>query len=160
NRRKLLRDLETATAGLRPGERLHLTLFDLDGFKQYNDSFGHPAGDTLLVRLGERLDATIASHGVAYRMGGDEFCTVCRLDADDDPVVVVDAARRALAEHGDGFCVTCSYGEAIVTDGGPSADDALRLADQRLYAHKSFSPMRPTMLARDMLLQALVERSP
>ena len=56
-----------------------LALFDLDGFKHYNDSFGHPSGDALLERLGERLERVVAGRGRAYRMGGDEFCVL--LDA-------------------------------------------------------------------------------
>ena len=53
-----------------------LLLFDLDGFKNYNDSYGHPAGDALLARLGSRLAAATAADGGAYRIGGDEFCVL------------------------------------------------------------------------------------
>ena len=53
-----------------------LLLFDLDGFKNYNDSYGHPAGDALLARLGSRLARATAADGVAYRIGGDEFCVL------------------------------------------------------------------------------------
>ena len=49
-------------------------MFDLDGFKSYNDTHGHPAGDTLLARLGARLAAAFTESGSAYRLGGDEFC--------------------------------------------------------------------------------------
>ena len=51
-------------------------MFDLDGFKAYNDSFGHPAGDALLVRLGRNLTAAVGHSASAYRMGGDEFCVL------------------------------------------------------------------------------------
>ena len=51
-------------------------LFDLDGFKSYNDTFGHPAGDALLAHLGTKLAASVAPYGEAYRLGGDEFCAV------------------------------------------------------------------------------------
>jgi GGDEF domain-containing protein len=51
-----------------------LLLFDIDGFKAYNDTFGHSAGDGLLHRLGDRLSRSIAGRGTAYRLGGDEFC--------------------------------------------------------------------------------------
>ena len=49
-------------------------LFDLDGFKGYNDSFGHPAGDALLARLGAKLAKVPGDAGSVYRLGGDEFC--------------------------------------------------------------------------------------
>ncbi|CAN5140377.1 hypothetical protein BH20ACT13_BH20ACT13_08130 [soil metagenome] len=48
-------------------------IFDLDGFKGYNDAFGHPAGDALLARLGSKLAAVPTSARGAYRLGGDEF---------------------------------------------------------------------------------------
>jgi GGDEF domain-containing protein len=67
NRRGLMADLRDAS-----GEVM-LALFDLDGFKNYNDSFGHGAGDALLARLGERLAETMDGVGAGYRMGGDEF---------------------------------------------------------------------------------------
>jgi diguanylate cyclase (GGDEF)-like protein len=159
NRRKLMADLAAATKGLEARRRLQLVLFDLDGFKQYNDSFGHPAGDALLVRLGTQLGQAAASRGAAYRMGGDEFCAVCRLDGVEDPQEIVDLGRAALTEHGDGFHVSASYGAVLLPAEADEADAALRLADQRLYVHKSFSPIRGTSLARSMLLQALTERS-
>ena len=53
-----------------------LALFDLDGFKHYNDTFGHPAGDALLCRLGANLEAFLGARGQAFRMGGDEFCAL------------------------------------------------------------------------------------
>jgi GGDEF domain-containing protein len=51
-------------------------LHDLDGLKRYNDTFGHPAADALLARRGQALLAALDGHGLAYRMGGDEFCIV------------------------------------------------------------------------------------
>ena len=81
NRRRLTSDLraafeedaETAAPSL-------LLLFDLDGFKAYNDTFGHLAGDELLARLGQRLSRAVEGCGHAYRLGGDEFCAHLDLD--------------------------------------------------------------------------------
>ena len=73
NRRRLMRDLED---GLADGSERTIALFDLDGFKNYNDVFGHPAGDSLLVRLARELEAVVADSGEAYRLGGDEFCVL------------------------------------------------------------------------------------
>src|SRR4029077_5940219 len=53
-----------------------LLLFDLNGFKHYNDTFGPPAGDEMLVRLGGALRNAVGKDGVAYRIGGDEFCVL------------------------------------------------------------------------------------
>jgi len=159
NRRKLMADFEAATQALDATARVQLVLYDLDGFKQYNDSFGHPAGDALLVSLGHRLAEAMAPRGVAYRMGGDEFCVVYGLEEGEDDRTVVETGRVALTEHGEGFYVSASYGSALLPTEAEQTEDALRLADQRLYAHKSYSPMRGTSLARNMLLQALSERS-
>jgi len=75
NRRKLTADLDSALSGGRPAI---LALFDLNGFKTYNDSFGHPAGDALLALLGNRLAASAGGLVNAYRMGGDEFCLLAQ----------------------------------------------------------------------------------
>ena len=73
NRRKLYSDIERLS---REGEASLLVLFDLNGFKDYNDRFGHPVGDALLVRVGDRLATAVNGDGHAYRLSGDEFCTL------------------------------------------------------------------------------------
>jgi len=73
NRRKLFADMEHPVEG---DEALGVGMFDLDGFKAYNDTFGHPAGDALLARLGARLIAALDGRGNAYRTGGDEFVVI------------------------------------------------------------------------------------
>jgi two-component system, cell cycle response regulator len=75
NRRSLLADLGEALSAS-PAVFSILIIFDLDGFKRYNDSFGHPAGDALLVRLGGKLAASVTGGGRSYRLGGDEFCVL------------------------------------------------------------------------------------
>jgi diguanylate cyclase (GGDEF)-like protein len=132
NRRALRADL-TAMGE----QRLTLALFDLNGFKQYNDTFGHPAGDALLSRLGERLAATLEGIGTAYRMGGDEFCIVAAVQG-DEAGAIASLAASALTESGDGFTIECAYGVASMPGDTTDADHALSLADQRMYAHKSF----------------------
>jgi hypothetical protein len=72
NRRALSQRLERTLEGGEEPEPHLFALFDLDGFKFYNDSFGHPAGDLLLKRLGSKLDHAVG-HGGAFRLGGDEF---------------------------------------------------------------------------------------
>ena len=75
NRRKLLEDLESALERGPDAEGDHVfALYDLDGFKSYNDNYGHPAGDSLLRRLGAKLATAVKPNGRAYRLGGDEFC--------------------------------------------------------------------------------------
>jgi diguanylate cyclase (GGDEF)-like protein/putative nucleotidyltransferase with HDIG domain len=135
NRRALVRDLELAADGDEPAGRHVLALFDLDGFKSYNDAFGHPAGDALLERLGANLAAAIAADGSAYRMGGDEFCLLARV-GDADPEAVVARAAAALSERGERFFVGCSYGMVVLEGEALRPSEALRIADQRMYANK------------------------
>ena len=112
-----------------------LYLFDLNGFKRYNDTFGHPAGDRLLNRLGNSLKAAIDGNGSAYRIGGDEFCLLLTC-AEDRFEAVARAATEALTTHDRGVEVNSSWGAATIPAevGDPSA--ALQLADVRMYAQK------------------------
>jgi len=136
NRRALMRDLDAALPAASAGAPLILALFDLDGFKRYNDTFGHPAGDALLARLGERIAAVAAGKGGAYRIGGDEFCLLASGDA-ARTAQLLSECTGALSERGDTFSVTCSHGVAAVPAEAASAEAALRLADQRLYEEKA-----------------------
>ncbi|MDX6666506.1 MAG: hypothetical protein QOG68_2712 [Solirubrobacteraceae bacterium] len=156
NRRALADELD-AEANRPGGERgLVLALYDLDGFKQYNDTFGHPAGDVLLARLGERLAAALAGIGTAYRMGGDEFCVVIPSSLDD--AVNVKLAADALCEIGGSFDISCSYGMAAMPAEAASSADALRLADQRMYEHKA-GRSSASRQSGDVLLKVLSERN-
>ena len=159
NRRKLIADLTHQLPLASEEQPLAILLCDLDGFKLYNDAFGHPAGDALLARLGRRLEEAVGLTGAAYRLGGDEFCVVTPLD---EAGVGLFAARtlRALSERGDGFDVGCSYGAVIATGDLRMADEALRAADQLLYASKSSGRRSAGRQATDALLQALHERQP
>src|SRR3954447_22432934 len=65
NRRRLMRDLAAATPTARDGAPRALFLYDLDGFKDYNDTFGHLAGDALLTRVGQALVRATAPFGNA-----------------------------------------------------------------------------------------------
>ena len=73
NRRRLSTDLGGRLVQASPESPVLLMLFDLDGFKAYNDTFGHIAGDALLARLGHQLQAAVSGVGDPYRLGGDEF---------------------------------------------------------------------------------------
>jgi two-component system, cell cycle response regulator len=158
NRRSLMADLELAAATASADDPRTLALFDLDGFKQYNDAFGHAAGDTLLRRLGADLNAAVAGHGRAYRLGGDEFCVLLpRHAGDDDPIV--QAAVAALAEPATPYSVDASYGLVSLPGDAQTAVDALRIADHRMYALKH--GRRATQgQAREVLLAVLGEREP
>jgi diguanylate cyclase (GGDEF)-like protein len=156
NRRVLADDLAAHLEDLDPARPLTLTLFDLDGFKEYNDTFGHPAGDRLLERLSWRLATLMIGHGSAYRMGGDEFCTLSR-EVGSDAITSAEAAG-ALSEEGVESAIGCSYGSVSMPRESSNGDDALRIADQRLYAQKRSSRASAGRQSCDVLLLALTER--
>jgi diguanylate cyclase (GGDEF)-like protein len=137
-----------------PAAPLVLAIFDLDGFKSYNDTFGHPAGDALLARLGQRLQASLPSGAAGFRIGGDEFCLLARCD---QPDVLVAGVTAALTEGGEKFSITASVGFVIVPTEATSVVHALQLADQRLYIDKRSSRASAGFQARDALVQVLIE---
>ncbi len=159
NRRALMEDLEVEVSVATESRPSGLVLLDLDGFKQYNDRFGHPMGDALLARLGQRL-AEAFPHDRAYRLGGDEFCVLTRCN-EEMTVKAAEEAREALTERGAGFEVGCSSGEAIIPEEGHDAISAMRIADERLYMRKE-RRQRSTVgnQTTAALLQALEEREP
>jgi diguanylate cyclase (GGDEF)-like protein len=154
NRRRLLHDLEYR---IETGAPTILLLFDLDGFKSYNDAFGHPAGDSLLHRLAGKLEAAVEPYGKAYRMGGDEFCVIADGEgAERGPIVV--AALRALRDKGEGFQISSAYGAAILPEEATDLSEALRIADTRLYGNKDSRRASAGRQTREVLLSALYER--
>jgi diguanylate cyclase (GGDEF)-like protein len=157
NRRQLLVDLERRL-NRDPVPPTLLMLFDLDGFKGYNDTFGHPAGDALLTRLGAKLAAVPGTSGSAYRLGGDEFCLLATVgDGDAEPLI--DRACAALTEHGEGFQIETSFGAIMLPDEASDTSHALQLADERLYAQK-YSRRGESDRTMAALLEALSIREP
>jgi two-component system, cell cycle response regulator len=158
NRRRLMEDLGLAIELGSSGRACTLAFFDLNGFKHYNDSFGHSAGDALLARLGAALAATVEGRGEAYRLGGDEFCLLLgeRFPRGDE---LIARAQAALGEQGSGFTVTASCGVVIVPEDADTVNLALNLADERMYAEKGAE--RPNhSQTQSVLLQLLTEREP
>ncbi len=137
-------------------EGFALGMFDLDGFKAYNDTFGHPAGDALLARCGHKLAVAMEGHGTAYRMGGDEFCVIVR---GPDAERILSAAADSLSERGEYFDVRCSRGSILIGPNEMSLEQALLQADQRLYGNKRSLLMRGDGEAHVVLLSVLAEHS-
>jgi diguanylate cyclase (GGDEF)-like protein len=160
NRRKLIADLDELLSGdaLESGRRT-LGLFDLDGFKAYNDTYGHPAGDALLQTLGERLATAVRDDGRAYRLGGDEFCVV--LDGDFEEAEIEAISDAGLTERGSGFSIRASCGRVVLPAEAATVSAALRIADTRLYQHKGRGGRASALKqAQDVLMAALSERAP
>jgi diguanylate cyclase (GGDEF)-like protein len=145
----------------------HLVLLDLDGFKDINDTFGHPTGDRLLVEVSHRLLGVVSEADTLARLGGDEFAILIE---DATPQQVAHAARRILdavgAPYRSGdreFYITTSVGTFAAAP-GVSPAEALRDVDLALYAAKAagrnqvvaFEPgLRAARVDRTRLITAL-----
>jgi diguanylate cyclase (GGDEF)-like protein len=159
NRRRLTGDLSRTFERAADGHRAMLLLFDLDGFKHYNDTFGHLAGDALLARMGTKLKDAVAPSGAAYRLGGDEFCA--RIDLDGAvPGELIARASAALCESGAQFSVRGSLGVVLLPDEAESPEAAIQLADERMYANKRGRPRTAHSRTKSVLLETLQAMEP
>ena len=157
NRRALASNLAGALAAPVESREWLFAMFDLDGFKVYNDTFGHSAGDALLQRLGGRLADVMQPSGAAYRMGGDEFCVLARVSADSSEQLLDDTAA-ALQDNGEGWHVGCSQGAVWIPSEAATESQALKLADERMYANKATRSSASQQVS-DALLQVITEQS-
>jgi two-component system cell cycle response regulator len=159
NRRILLADLHRQAQTVSSAHPSLLVLLDLNGFKNYNDTFGHPAGDALLARLAHALTDAVEPFGArAYRPGGDEFCVIAN-DASQRGALER-AATRALRETGKGFAISTAFGSVVMPNEAASATDAMRAADTAMYAQKSSGRTSAGRQSVDVLLSALTEHHP
>ena len=159
NRRKMAATISAwLGAGVTPSPRL-LMLLDLNGFKAYNDLFGHVAGDALLARLGAKLAVAVAPLGEAFRLGGDEFCALLEVDHERLEHTIA-AAADALADSGEEFSIKSSYGVVLLPHEADSVEHALQLADQRMYAHKHGRSSAAAQQTRDVLMRTMHAKEP
>lgn len=132
NRRRLSEDLARLAHTVCERAPVQVLICDLDGFKSLNDTLGHDAGDELLVAFGRRLAAATGDAGTVYRLGGDEFCVLSHPGAD-----VASPVRRAVAgTDNPRDPVRGSAGLALWPTEAPTAREAMRLADERMYVTK------------------------
>jgi diguanylate cyclase (GGDEF)-like protein len=131
NRRAIDEALDTNVArAIRTGAPLSIAMVDVDHFKAYNDTHGHPEGDRLLTGLAATWRAELRGQDTVGRYGGEEFLLL--LPGVDTPVAVavVDRLRTGITQP-----VTCSFGVAT-WDGTETASALVSRADQALYAAK------------------------
>ena len=138
---------ETLERELRRAERtqrpLCVAMLDLDHFKEFNDTFGHEAGDVLLSELGRLLRATIRSGDVACRYGGEEFFLIMPELGVSDAERRLDEIRQAVKRlyityRGQSIPgVTMSAGIATFPEHGNAGDELVRIADAALYRAKA-----------------------
>ena len=143
NRRRLLERMEQAS-GSTAASPTALILFDVDHFKAYNDTLGHPAGDEALRRVAATMSDHVPPHALLARYGGEEFA--CLLPGTDaaQALALAERVREAVAAcdipvPGESRTVRVAISAGVASATLADADDAHRLlrdADQALYRAK------------------------
>jgi diguanylate cyclase (GGDEF)-like protein/PAS domain S-box-containing protein len=128
-----------ATAGQ---QQTGILCLDLDGFKAVNDTLGHPAGDTLLRKVAERLQGCVRDGDTVARLGGDEFAIIQRSvghqgDAAKLAQRIIDAVAEPFDLDGVSMVIGISIGVSFAPTDGDSTDDLLKAADIALYEAKA-----------------------
>ena len=136
--KELSRHLEEFTAA---GSSLGLLIFDLDHFKQINDTYGHDTGDVVLKEVALRLKAITRENDVVARIGGEEFAVITPYVGQDQLLAVAERYRNMIGslKVDIGSVIlrpTISVGVATSADGVTDWQDLFKAADQKLYAAK------------------------
>ncbi|MBN2382269.1 diguanylate cyclase [bacterium] len=135
--------VEEITRCTRYGHVLSLIMIDLDQFKLFNDSFGHPSGDVALKTFANILKSSIRDVDIAVRYGGEEFAVILPETDPREACLIIDRIRNKVANHD--FCpsghereqgLTISAGVAAFPMDAQTADDLIGHADQALYLSK------------------------
>lgn len=155
--RKLLFDRlkQAVSQARRSGQALSVLMLDLDGFKEVNDTLGHPAGDQLLQEVARRLRSTLRQSDTVARIGGDEFVVIQTLIQDaDDAAVLCEKIRRELQRpvHLGESVVTVetSIGITVYQGEDVDVDELIRQADLALYEAKSAGKARFSFFDKSM----------
>jgi diguanylate cyclase (GGDEF)-like protein/PAS domain S-box-containing protein len=141
NRALLQERMEDELKRARRGQGFSLLVLDLDGFKDVNDTFGHPAGDELLREVADRLRACVREIDTVARLGGDEFAVIqTETDEADTANVLAERICEAIAAPfslgNDEAFVGTSIGVAKAPKDGLDPDELLKKADMALYEAK------------------------
>jgi diguanylate cyclase (GGDEF)-like protein len=144
NRRYLEESLERELRrAARNQQKLVLLAFDIDHFKGFNDTFGHPAGDALLRTLGNALNERTRGQDIACRVGGEEFVLLLADTSLDGAAARANLLRQQVSElvvqHAGQTLgrITVSVGISAFPTHGTTSEELLQAADQALYRAKS-----------------------
>jgi len=112
-------------------------MLDLDYFKAYNDTYGHPAGDEMLQWVGSILRTAVRGHDIVARFGGEEFVVLLPATDEAEALEAAERLRSAVAgrlgPHGQ---MTASLGVGTAVPGTPSAAALVEQADRAMYQSK------------------------
>ena len=143
NRRCMLERLrENWTLAERHQRPMSFIMLDVDHFKRFNDSYGHEAGDVVLVQVAARIKSQLRNADVCGRLGGEEFAVLCPETDLEGTAQVAERIRDAIETHrlthnGASLSVTISAGVAQRSQQHPNCDALIAEADRALYAAKN-----------------------
>ena len=141
----------------RPSASYALVIFDLDHFKQANDTFGHSFGDSVLIYVAEQLRQSIRGGDIAARAGGDEFLIF--LEYKDDVESIISRIFSSLCGQLGSFQISLSMGVALSSQLSCDYDTLFHAADQALY-HVKRSERGHYCFYRDDMKETLSVISP
>ncbi len=139
----------------RSGHNVGLLFVDLDKFKLVNDTYGHEAGDELLIKVAKTLSEQIRPGDTVARLGGDEFVILCEnVDSEESLIHLADrvnnSLRAPLIFKDKEIVSTASIGLALGHGATHSADDLLRESDTAMYASKQHGRDRWKIFSSDL----------
>lgn len=155
NRRRFQQELSRHLArASKRGPGGALLFLDLDNFKYVNDTFGHPAGDQLLVTLAELVQERVGESGILARLGGDEFAVLLpKAGAEQAQALAGQIAHavghRTLVVEGQPISITVSVGIALFPRHGKSVEELLARADLAMYRAKEDGGNRICLYSAD-----------
>ena len=160
--RTLLEDrMATALAGARRrNDKVAILFFDLDRFKDINDSMGHPVGDVLLQQVAERLKTCAREQDTVARVGGDEFIIMLTglKDVPDTAIAaerLMDAMIGLYSIQGHAVGITCSVGISIFPEHGADGEVLIKNADAAMYSAKESGGNNFRFFTEDMNAQVM-----
>ncbi len=140
NRRRLDEDLAAECKRcVRYGRPLAFVMLDVDNFKAFNDSHGHPQADTALKELADVIAGSVRTTDTAYRYGGEEFCILLRETSAQDAMVFAERVRQRIEkrfESGTAQGITASLGVAEFSVATPMPEALVEAADAAMYESK------------------------
>ena len=118
-----------------------MIFFDLDEFKYVNDTFGHRAGDTMLIRIAGEVGALIRRNETLSRLGGDEFALLMPDVTEKEAEALAERVVRAISQipfrfEGQNFRLTTSLGIALYPEHADTAEELIAHADAAMYQAK------------------------
>lgn len=171
NRLRLVETLKKQIPTLAQGQKLALFFLDLDGFKDINDTLGHPVGDELLAMVGERLEGILGSKGMTVRFGGDEFAILAPISQNEEisriAERIIETVRQPVTAGEHLLHVGVTLGVSLAPEHGSEPEELLRRADIALYkakaegrgSHRIFDPADETVLQNRRAIERDVERA-